>query len=412
MADSLAVWLNGVRIAVIERERGRYRVAYTEDALARFELGVPLLSLSLPLSGERYPQAVVRAFLDGLLPEGEARKTMARGLGLRESDTYGLVRALGRDCAGALVIQPADEPAPAPPTTLTAERLGNDEIGDLVANLRSAPLGAGGRVRISLAGIQDKLLLTRMPDGAWGRPVDGTPSTHILKPEIAAYPNTVENEAFCMRTAQHLGLDVAPVETIVIARRKLIVVQRFDRVAHSEGLVERLHQEDFCQATGVPPDRKYEEDGGPSLRRIAGIVQAAAAPGSVETLLRAVTLNILIGNGDAHAKNFSLLHERPGVLRLAPLYDLMSTLSYGDDRLAMYVDDVRRTSRVTADRIVNEAARWGIARQRAIEIVEEILQCTPAAVAAARDETKGLPEALPALVASQLAQVRSEWRRG
>ncbi len=407
MTDELAVWLNGRRVAVVERERGRLRVQYTEDALERYELGVPLLSLSLPLTRERYPHGVVRAFLDGLLPEGDARRVVARDFGVRETDTYELIRALGRDCAGALVIQPADERAPAQPTTLTAEPLSDQEIADLVANLRSAPLGAGGRVRISLAGVQEKLLLTRMPDGAWGRPVDGTPSTHILKPEIVAYPNAVENEAFCMRIAKHLGLDVAHVQTTRIARRKLIVVERYDRVVHPDGRVERLHQEDFCQATGVAPDRKYEAEGGPPLRRIAGIVEAAASPDSLESLLRAVTLNVLIGNGDAHAKNLSLLHEPSASLRLAPLYDLMSTLFYGDDRLAMYIDNVHRTKSVTADRIVNEAVRWGLARRRAAGVVADILARTPAAVAAARRETKGVPEELPALVMSQLAQVRS-----
>jgi len=205
VADGLAVWLDGVRVAEISQERRRFRLVYTEDAIRRFELGVPLLSLSLPLTGQPYPHGVVRAFLDGLLPEGDARQAMARDFGIGADDTYGMIRAIGRDCAGAFVIQPDDEPVPPRPTTLTAEPLTDAEIADLVANLRSAPLGAGGRVRISLAGVQEKLLLTRMPDGKWGRPVDSTPSTHILKPEIATLPDTVENEAFCMRLAKHLG---------------------------------------------------------------------------------------------------------------------------------------------------------------------------------------------------------------
>lgn len=406
MADELAVWVNGVRVAVIDRG---LRMTYTQEALDGFELGVPLLSLSLPLTAERYPQGVVRAFLEGLLPEGDSRNAIASDLDLKARDTYGLIRALGRDCAGALVIQPADEPPPAQPTTLSAEPLSDEDLAELVANLRNAPLGVAKRVRVSLAGVQEKLLLTRMPDGTWGRPVDGTPSTHILKPEIAEYPNTVENEVFCMRLAKHLGLDVASVEMTAAARRKLIVVQRYDRIVHADGSVQRLHQEDFCQANGVPPERKYQEDGGPSLRKIADIVQAAAAPDVVETLLRAVTLDVIIGNGDAHAKNFSLLHETSGALRLAPLYDLMSTLHYGDDRLALYIDDVRRTNRVTADRIVNEAASWGLARRRAAAIVADLLDRTPDAVEAARAETEGVPEALPTVIASQLAQVRSEF---
>ena len=405
-ADELAVWLYGDRVATIDRHRGKPRLVYTEDALDRYALGTPLLSLSLPVSERRYTQGLVRPFIDGLLPEGESRKSIARDVSMRADDTYGLIRELGRDCAGAVVIQPADEPAPPAPTTVTAEALTRDGLAKLVGNLRSAPLGAGGRVRISLAGVQEKLLLTRMPDGKWGRPVDGTPSTHILKPEIAAYPNTVENEAFCMRLAQNLGLDVAAVETTQIAKRKLIVVERFDRTVSKDGSVERIHQEDFCQATGVSPEIKYEEDGGPKLRRIAGILQSVAAPDSLERLLQAVTLNLLIGNGDAHAKNFSLLHHASGALTLTPLYDLMCTLHYGDKRLAMYIDTVQRTDRVTAERIANEAVSWGMSRERAVATIDDVLDRAPAAMSAAQKQTPRLPKELYATVEAQRSRLR------
>ena len=407
MADELAVWLYGDRIATIDQERSRLRLSYTEDALEQYPLGSPLLSLALPLTPRRYTQGVVRPFLDGLLPEGDARRAIAEDFDLRAADTYGLLRVLGRDCAGAIVIQPGDDPPPVTPTTLTAQRLTDSEVGELVANLRSAPLGVADRVRISLAGVQEKLLLTRMPDGAWGRPVDGTPSTHILKPEIAAYPNTVENEAFCMRVAKHLGLPVAEVETSQFGGRKVLVVERYDRVVSADGSVERLHQEDLCQATSIPPDRKYEDDGGPPLRRVAEMLQAVAAPDAVEALLRVVTLNVLIGNGDAHGKNYSLLHARSGTLALAPSYDLMSTLFYGDDHLAMYIDNVRRTSRVTADRVGAEAIRWGLSRRRASDIISEILADISAASLAAQGETPGLPPGIPALLDTQLVQVQS-----
>lgn len=407
MGEALAIWLSGTDVALIEQERGRLRLAYTEDALDRFPLGSPLLSLSLPLTSRRYPQGVVRAFLDGLLPEGDARRALADDFDLVASDTFGLVRALGRDCAGALVIQPHDDPPPPQPTTLTAEPLSEADIAELVGNLRDAPLGVSGNVRISLAGMQEKLLLTRMPDGSWGRPVAGTPSTHILKPEHASYPNTVENEAFCMRMAKHLGLPVAGVETTTIGGRRLIVVERYDRVVAPDGRVDRLHQEDFCQALGIHPEKKYQEDGGPSLHSLGEVLQAAAGPESLEMLLRGVTLNVLVANGDAHGKNFALLHTRSGALELAPLYDLMSTLSYGDDRLAMYVDDVRRTDRVTADRIVSEATKWGMSRRRASEVVEDLLARVPEAAEAARRETDDLPTSVLETVDSQLARVRS-----
>ncbi|MBI1846920.1 MAG: HipA domain-containing protein [Candidatus Rokubacteria bacterium] len=405
MAGRLAIWLYGMRVAHVEEERGRLRLLYTEEALARFPLGVPLLSVSLPLSSRRYPHGVVCPFLDGLLPEGAPRRAVADELDLRASDTYGLIRDLGRDCAGALVIQPDDAPAPPHPTTVTAESLDEAEIGELVANLRSAPLGVSSRVRISLAGVHEKLLLTRMSSGSWGRPVQGTPSTHILKPEIAEYPNTVENEAFCMRLAKHLGLSVANIETAMIGGRRLLIVERYDRIVHPDGTVERIHQEDFCQATAIPPEKKYEEDGGPSLRQIAAILHAVAGPDALETLLGAITLNVLIGNGDAHAKNFSLVHDRSGSHRMAPLYDLLSTLAYSDDRLAMYIDAVHRTDRVTADRIINEAARWGLSRRHASDLITDIFDRTPAAALAARDETDGVPATIVGVLDSQLRQL-------
>ena len=407
MADELAVWLEGQKVAVIEQDRSGPRLTYTPEALASYPLGSPLLSLSLPLSSRRYTQGVVRSFLDGLLPEGESRTSLARDARVSVRDTYGLIRALGRDCAGALVIQPGEDPAPSVPTTSTAESIRSHELEALVRDLKSAPLGVGGRVRISLAGVQEKLVLTRTPDGSWGRPVDGTPSTHILKPEISAFSNTVENEAFCMRVAAHLKLDVASVETMEIGGRKLIVIERYDRVVGQDYAVRRIHQEDFCQALGVAPERKYEEDGGPSLLRIAGILRDVAAPDSLERLLGAVTVNALVGNGDAHAKNFSLLHTDDGALTLAPLYDLMCTQYYGDDRLAMYIDNIQRTSRLTRERIVNEALRWGMSRARASEVVDDLLEGAPKAMELARDETDGVPTTLVATISDQLARIRS-----
>jgi serine/threonine-protein kinase HipA len=244
-----------------------------------------------------------------------------------------------------------------------------------------------------------------MPDGKWGRPVDGTPSTHILKPEIRGYPESVENEAFCMRIAKHLGLSVANVETMTAGERQLIVVARYDRIIDSSGAVVRVHQEDFCQATGNPPDKKYQEDGGPSLRRMAAILRSTD-PESLEALLRIITLHALVGNGDAHAKNYSLLHEPSGALRLAPAYDVMSTLFYGDDRLAMYVDDVRRTQPLTFKRIINEAVSWGLARGRASEIVGHLLDGVLDAADRAAEETPGLPTEIREIVLTQLGRLR------
>jgi serine/threonine-protein kinase HipA len=408
VAARLTIWLYGRQIAVVEKERkNRLRLSYTEQALAGYEGGTPLLSLAFPLTRDRYPNGVTRAFLDGLLPEGEPRRAIAEDLELPANDVFGLLAALGQDCAGALVILPEGDPPPPRPTTRTAEPLSADDLGELVAKLRSAPLGIDRNVRLSLAGVQEKLLLTRLPDGTWGRPVGGTPSTHILKPEIERFQNTVENEAFCMRVAGQLGLAVAKVETIVVDERPVLVVERFDRIVDPDGTIHRVHQEDFCQALAVAPDKKYEQDGGPTLARIARVLQDVADTPAPPTLLRAATLNVALGNCDAHGKNFSLLHTEPGVLRLAPLYDLLSTRLYPlDEKLAMYVDGVQKAGRVTAARIVDEAVRWGLPRRSAEEAVFDVVDRLPAAVLAAAGEIDGLPPELPELVGRRVERLR------
>jgi serine/threonine-protein kinase HipA len=278
----------------------------------------------------------------------------------------------------------------------------------LIVNLHRAPLGIDRNVRLSLAGVQEKLLLTRMPDGRWGRPVEGTPSTHILKPEIEPFQNTVENEVFCMTVAKNLGLNVAPIQTILVDERPVLVVERYDRVTDPDGTVRRIHQEDFCQALGLPPEQKYEQDAGPSLGRIARVLQDFAEPSAPETLLRALTLNVALGNCDAHAKNFSLLHTPTGALRLAPLYDLLSTRLYPlDDKLAMYVDSLQKADRVTAPRIVNEATKWGITSTNAEEIVADTLDRLPAAITQATEDIEAVPDSLPELVSKRVEQLRT-----
>jgi serine/threonine-protein kinase HipA len=406
--QALAIWLEGLRLATVERDRkGRLRLHYTDIAHETFEGGTPVLSLNLPLTDERFPDARARAFLDGLLPEGEPRRALAADLDLLASDVFGLLAELGRDCAGSLVIQPEEDPPPRPPSTTEAQPLTDDDLADLIANLRSAPLGVGRKVRLSLAGVQEKLLLTRMTDGRWGRPIDGTPSTHILKPQIERYANTVENEAFCMRIAHHLGLDVARVQTIAVDGRAVLVVERYDRIVADDGRVTRIHQEDFCQALGYSPDQKYEQDVGPSLVAIARALQDFAPNDDTENLLRALTLNVAIGNCDAHAKNFSLLHPASGALRLAPLYDLLATRLYPvDDKLAMYVDTVQKADRVTTERIVAEAVKWGLRRELAAEIVSDVLHRLPAAIGEASEETPGVPDELVQLVATHTAQLQ------
>ena len=163
-----------------------------------------------------------------------------------------------------------------------------------------------------------------------------------------------------------------------MAGRKLIVVERYDRLSTQTETWNGFTRRTSVRRPGLRPDDKYQEDGGPSLGGSPTSSQAVTVRGSLERLLQAVTLNTLVGNGDAHAKNFSLLHERSGVLRLAPLYDVMCTLTYNDDHLAMYVDERPAASnRVTAQRIANEAVRWGLSRERAMATIGDLLDQAP-----------------------------------
>ena len=407
MAEELTIWLYGDRVAsVAELRKKRMRLVYTDQALAKYELGTPLLSIGLPLTDVYYPSAKTKTFLDGLLPEEEQRRAVAEELGLVATDTFGLIGRLGRDCAGAIIIQPASEPLKATSNTSTSLPLSDEQVSINIANLRSAPLGISNDVRISLAGVQEKLLLTRRTDGAWGGPIDGTPSTHIIKPEIRDYPNTVENEAFCMRLAHHLDIRTATVDTTEYGGRKVLVVKRYDRIVNNSGDVERVHQEDFCQVMSIPPRQKYQQDGGPSLARIAGVLRDSGRPDSLRRLLQDTFVNALVGNGDAHGKNFSLLHHRNGSVELTPLYDVMSTLYYNDDKLAMYIDDVRRTSEVTRERLSNEARSWGMWADSIDVTLGELIDRVPAAVSMAAEETAGLPENILKIVESQLKHLK------
>jgi len=406
VVDQLAIWLYGDVVALLQSNQGRLRLTYTSEALERFALGTPLLSLSMTLRIESYTDGVVRPFIEGLLPEGEARRVIAYDLGIDEADTYGLIRALGKDCAGAMVIQPVEDPPPVTPSVSASQPISSEELEGLIRNLHVAPLGVEGRVKVSLAGYQEKLVLTRRQDGTWGRPVDGTPSTHILKPEVARFPGTVANEAFGLRFVGHLGLDVASVETIKVGSAQILVVERFDRYVNTSGEIHRIHQEDFCQALGLLPAKKYQNSGGPSLKRIAAALAATADVDSLDRLLRAIVVNVLLGNGDAHAKNFSLLHEGNGRLTLAPLYDLLNTFIYGDNTLAMYIDDVRRVEEVTIDRILNEAVSWGMNINRARNVVDDLLGRVPAAMALARNQTEEVQPEIVKFVTDQLGRLK------
>jgi len=379
----LGVWLDGLRVAELQQAGEGIRCRYTEEALERWPLNSPLLSCSLPLDSS---PADALPFCVGLLPEGQALQTLAEQAGLPATDAFGLLARYGRDVAGALVIVPGDE-AP-DPSEFGVEPYDAEALEGAVAELDDFPLGAHEDSELSLAGIQDKLLLARLPDGGWGRPTGGRPSTHILKREDLRYPGLIEAEAHCLILARAAGLTTIDVELTELASYPCLIVSRYDREVDG-GQVRRIHQEDLCQALAIDPRgsrgrAKYERAGGPSLRQAAQLLDTYAADGQAELdrLVAAVAFTVLIGNADAHGKNLSLLHPDPEDVSLAPLYDTVPTILWSRLRTeaAMAIGGQPMLPDVGLADIAREAIRWPHPAQRVERIAVETVEAVLAAV--------------------------------
>jgi serine/threonine-protein kinase HipA len=345
--SELVAYLCGRRAGrLIRKDNGNLQFRYDDG------YDGPPLSQVLPVQDEAHPHAVCRAVFGGLLLEGEARATLARAFGLSAANDFGLLQEVGGDCAGAIVLLQDDNPSTAEPEQRI---LDDDALDRLLRELPQRPLAADPEdgIRLSLAGAQPKVPLIFGDDGARAIPLNSAaPTTHILKPEPAAYPGLVDNEAFCMALARACELPVAAVrKETTRSGLAYLVVERYDRDLTTDP-IRRLHQEDVCQALGVPSDRKYQAEGGPGVRDTVELIRRATGVPAQELprFLRALVLNWLIGNCDAHAKNFSLLYDR-GAPTLAPSYDLVSTVVYPQltTRLAMNVGGATRLEQVGAD---------------------------------------------------------------
>lgn len=316
------------------------------------------VSLSLPLREEAWHGEPVVAVFDNLLPDSpELRKRVAEKVGAAGSDAYSLLAAIGRDCVGALqFLESDDDDTPDDTTAISGERVDDEAIEKLLTSLAQAPLGLrkDDDFRISIAGAQEKTALLRL-DGQWLKPHGTTPTTHLFKTQIGTLPNgvdlsdSVENEFYCLQLLKHLGLPVNNAQIMRFGNTKALVIERFDR-HWSEGRLIRLPQEDFCQALSVPPSRKYQSDGGPGFRDIAGLLSGADRPAEDHrTVLQAQLVFWLLGATDGHAKNFSLFLRPGGSYALTPLYDVLSAQPAVDARkierkqmkLAMSVGDKR-----------------------------------------------------------------------
>ncbi len=323
----LVVYLHGGAVGTLTQDAsGLLGFRYSPEWLNQ-PAAVPL-SRSLPLRLEPFRGKHARPFFAGILPDEGPRQQIAAILGVSERNDFAILERIGGECAGAVSLLPEGMPLPG-----AAERrlwtLNEPELREIVAELPRRPLLAGREgVRLSLAGAQGKLPVV-IEGGIIALPLGNTPSTHIIKPEPERFPGLVAAEVLCMALAKAVGLNVPPVSIRLVGDTPCMVIQRYDRTISADGTVRRLHQEDFCQAMGFPPERKYQQEGGPLLRDCFAMLRewSTAPVLDIRDFLAGLIFNMLIGNADAHGKNYSLLY-RQSERRVAPLYDLVCTLAW------------------------------------------------------------------------------------
>ncbi|ALX66062.1 HipA domain-containing protein [Microbacterium sp. XT11] len=402
MNERLAVFLDGRRIGTLaQTQQGSVTFSYMPDYWGN--RGVTPLSLSLPLVVPNHKNRPTRAFLQGLLPDSAARlEELGREFGVSPRNPFALLAHMGSDAAGAVQILPeGDDSSDAAVRQGDVSELDESEfaaiVADVIANRDTWGRRDNASVRWSLPGAQPKVALFRTDEGRWAIPNDSTPTTHIIKPAVPPYSDHHINEFMTMAAARWLGLDVAD-DFVVTTERgdHAFVSVRYDRRKTGERW-ERLHQEDLCQAMSIPPEKKYQAEGGPGIATIAQLF--ASLPHHEDRRLNArrffdaIVFNVAALGTDAHAKNYSLLLSADRAT-LAPLYDLGSHTPYpirgsGLPRLAMSVEGEYRATGITPIALARAGRRLGLdegeAHDRAVSILRRVVEAYRVAAELARD---------------------------
>jgi serine/threonine-protein kinase HipA len=357
MTQELVALIDGREMGRIRRDiRGRLSFVY--DQRWRESRGAYPLSLSMPLLAAEHGHSVIEAFLWGLLPDNEqVLDRWAKRFQVSARNVFALISNVGEDCAGAVqFVREERLPALLQGNAKEVAWLEEADVAERLHALRvdcaawRAPHDTG---QFSLAGAQPKTALL-FENGRWGVPSGRTPTTHILKPPTGDFDGHAENEYFCLSLAQTLDIPAATSRVLRFRDEVAIVIERYDRARTPDGFV-RIHQEDICQALGLPPTKKYENERGPNVRAIVDLLRthSRARGEDVATFLDALAFNWLIAGTDAHAKNYSLLIGGGARVRLAPLYDVASALPYSNlapqrMRLAMKIGGEYRVSDIGA----------------------------------------------------------------
>lgn len=417
MTDALHVILEDVLAGTIHKlPGGRLRFTYNETYRARD--GATPLSLSMPIQVQVHSDNVITPWLWGLLPDNElvlARWT--RRFHVSRSPFALLSTQIGEDCAGAVRFARPDQLDRVLRRSGSIDWLTEDEIAQRLRELSEDSTNWLGREftgQFSLAGAQAKTALLYM-EGRWGEPSGSTPTTHILKPAVAGFDDHDLNEHLCLHAARRAGLVAVRTTVSRFGDESAVVVDRYDRSVQGEAIV-RVHQEDLCQALGIPPTEKYQNDGGPSPATIANLMRRAMAPRvadeAVWRFADALIWNWLIAGTDGHAKNYSLLLAGDQV-RFAPLYDISSALPYG-----VHEKKLRLAMKIGGDyRLFPERNNWpdaaselGLEPDALLHRVETLGTLLPVALAEAAEApdvvalARPMPDLLVNLVAERAAR--------
>lgn len=308
----LDVYFHNKKIGVLKEHNSRLSFKYSDDATES-------IAYQLPLQKEAFGDKETRSFFSNLLPEGDVVKKIAQIKQISLNNPFALLRELGGECAGAVSLYPQDM---TPIFNDTLEEISEDELAALLGKLSQTPLLTGEGVRLSLAGAQEKLALTIFPnDDKYYKPSDKYISTWILKPENRNFPGLIYNEYFCMKLAGLVGLNVAECRIKDFGSVTAYMTKRFDRL----DTIERIQQEDFCQGLGLSNKKYQRTEGGPSVKQCFQFIHNNLANKAKDELhfLKSVVFNFLIGNSDAHGKNFSYLHTENGYVLTPKLSEIL-----------------------------------------------------------------------------------------
>lgn len=419
MARTLDVYVfNDLVGQLIQDDGGQMGFEYAETWLNR-PSAAPL-SHSLPLQQERFRNKECRGYFAGILPEQAAREVIARNLGISARNDYAMLEQIGGECAGAVTFMPSGQPLPQ--RNYDYRTLTQEELVGIIKELPKRPLLAGEKgVRLSLAGAQDKVAV-RIEGDKVCLPLGNAPSTHILKPSVARFEGVVFNEALCMKLASAIGLPAAGVEIRNVGGMDYLLVERYDRHHRQEPgkepILERLHQEDFCQAQAIVPEQKYQKEGGPSLKQGFALLRNVSSTPVVDLsrLLDAVIYNYIVGNNDAHGKNFSLLYRGIGTedveIRLAPLYDIVCTVYYPElhNEMAMKIGNEYSSDRVTPKDFEKLAEEAGLGKPLVKRRIPELAESVIGALATI-DIAGPVAEKVAALIRQRAENSRNSFRR-